>query len=309
MKIIVTGGAGFIASHIADEYIKKGHKVVVIDNLWNGFRKNLNPKAKFYKADIRDLAQMEKIFKKERPEVVNHHAAIAQVVLSVRDPIPTLTTNVLGTVNVLTAFGKYGKGPHRKFIYASTGGAMYGNPKKIPVNESAPQEPLSPYALSKQMAEEAVLFYAKTYNFPYFIFRYANVFGPRQNEKGEAGIVAIFMGLLKHNKQPTIFGDGSKTRDYVYVGDVAHANVLALAKGKNVRVNIGTGIEMSDREIFEAIARAAHYAGAPRYAPFRPGEIMHISIDAGRARRLLGWRPTVTLARGIQNVADSMRRS
>jgi UDP-glucose 4-epimerase len=315
MKIIVTGGAGFIASHITDEYIKAGHNVVVIDNLYKGFRRNLNPKAKFYKADITNLAVIENIFKKEKPDVVNHHAAIAEVVVSERDPIPTLTTNVLGTVNVLLAFGHHGRGvgsratrdtAKSKFIFSSTGGAMYGDPKKLPVDETATQDPLSPYGLSKQLAENAIHFYAKQFGFDYYIFRYANVFGPRQNPHGEAGIVAIFGALMKSGKRPTIFGDGTKARDYVYVGDVAAANLAALSRGRNVTTNIGRGVITTDREMFEVIAAACDFSGKPIYAPARPGEIYRISLDASRARKLLGWKPKIGLEEGVRRAVEGI---
>jgi UDP-glucose 4-epimerase len=307
MKIIVTGGAGFIASHIVDEYIAAGHRVVIIDNLLKGFSKNLNPKAKFYKADITDLAMIEKIFKAEKPEIVNHHAAIAEVVLSVRDPIPTLTTNVLGTANLLLAFGHHGRGAsRRKFIFSSTGGAMYGDPKKVPVDETAVQDPLSPYGLSKQLAEETIKFYAKQFGFDYYIFRYANVFGPRQNPHGEAGIVAIFGELMKSGKRPTIFGDGKKSRDYVYVGDVASANLAALTKGKNVTTNIGRGVLTTDKEMFDVIAHACNFTEKPIYAPYRPGEIYRISLDASKARKLLGWKPKMTLEEGVRKAVEGI---
>lgn len=308
MKIIITGGAGFIASHIADAYINAGHKVVIIDNLSKGFRRNLNPKAKFYKANITDLAAMERIFKKEQPTVVNHHAALAEVVISMRNPIPTLTTNVLGTANVLLAFGHHGKdektatgkrGTRRKFIFSSTGGAMYGDPKRVPVSEAIAPNPLSPYGLSKQLGEETIKFYAKQFEFDYYIFRYANVFGSRQNPKGEAGIVAIFGGLMKTGTRPTIFGDGTKSRDYVYVGDVAAANLAALTKGRNVTTNIGRGILTTDKEIYDAIAKEMHFAEKPIYAPFRHGEIFRVSLDAAKARKLLGWKPKVGLEEGV----------
>jgi len=300
MKIIVTGGAGFIASHITDAYIKAGHRVVVIDNLSKGFRKNVNPKATFYKADITDLAAMEKIFKHERPEMVNHHAAIAEVTLSVRDPLPTLTTNVLGTANVLLAFGHHGRGgAGRKFIFASTGGAMYGDPKHIPVDETTPTDPLSPYGLSKKLAEETIVYYSKQFGFDHFIFRYANVYGPRQNPRGEAGIVAIFGELIREGKTPKIFGDGTKSRDYVYVGDIAAANLAALRRGRNTTVNIGCGVTTSDRHMFETIAHALNFKGRPTYAPYRPGEIYRISLDATRARKVLGWKPTVDVKEGV----------
>jgi len=301
MKIIVTGGAGFIASHITDAYIKAGHHVVVIDNLSKGFRRNVNPKAAFYKADITNLALMEKIFKKEKPEAVNHHAAIAEVSRSMRDPIPTLTTNVLGTANVLLAFGHHGRGgAKRKFIFSSTGGAMYGDPKRIPVDETTLPDPLSPYGLSKKLAEETIRFYAGQFAFNYFIFRYANVFGPRQNPHGEAGIVAIFGELMRDGKAPTIFGDGTKARDYVYVSDVAAANLAALKKGKDVTVNIGRGIATSDKEMFEAIARAAGFEKKPVYAPYREGEIYRISLNAKKAQKLLSWKPKIAIDDGVQ---------
>jgi UDP-glucose 4-epimerase len=308
MKIIVTGGAGFIASHVVDAYIKAGHRVVVIDDRSKGFTKNINPKAKFYKADITNLAALERIFKKEKPEVVNHHAAIAEVVKSMRDPIPTLTVNVLGTANLLLAFGHYGMGgPRRKFIFASTGGAMYGDPKRVPVNETAPADPLSPYGLSKQLAEETIKFYAKQFGFDYFIFRYANVYGPRQNPHGEAGIVAIFGMLMKGGTTPTIFGDGTKARDYVYVGDIAAANLAALRRGKNTTVNLGGGVLVTDRAVFETIAREVGFAGKPIYAPYRAGEIYRISLDAAKAHKILGWKPKMTFVKGVREAVKGIK--
>lgn len=306
MKIIVTGGAGFIGSHIVDEYVKAGHKVVVIDNLLTGFRRNLNPRAKFYKADIRERAAIDRIFKRERPEVVNHLAAIAEVIKSLRDPIPTLQTNVIGIVNLCLAFGAHGRGTHRKFIFSSTGGAMYGAPKRLPASEREETITLSPYGLSKHLGEEVIKFYARQYGFPYFIFRYANVFGPRQNPHGEAGVVAIFGGLMKAGKQPIIFGDGTKARDYVYVADVAHANVLALTRGKNDFANIGTGKLVTDNMIFDAVSRAAGFKGKPKYAPYRKGELYKISLDARKARRVLGWRPRVKFEDGIKMTVASL---
>lgn len=308
MKIIVTGGAGFIASHIVDAYIKAGHRVVVIDNVSKGSRKNVNPKAKFYKADITNLALMEKIFKKERPEVVNHHAAIAEVVRSMRDPIPTLTTNVIGTANVLLAFGHHGRGGgRRKFIFASTGGAMYGDPKRLPVDENASADPLSPYGLSKLLGEETIVFYAKRFGFSYFIFRYANVFGPRQNPHGEAGIVAIFGALMKGGETPTIFGDGTKARDYIYVGDVAAANLAALRRGKNTLVNIGCGKLVTDQQVFETIAGEVGFREKPIYAPYRAGEIYRISLNASKARRILKWKPKTGFEKGVREAVKKIK--
>jgi UDP-glucose 4-epimerase len=306
MKIIVTGGAGFIGSHIVDRYVAAGHTVVVIDDLLTGFKRNLNPKAKFYDADIRDHKAMDRIFKKERPHIVNHLAAIAEVVKSLRDPIPTLQTNLLGIANLLLAFGKYGQGKNRKFIFSSTGGAMYGAPKRLPADENEETITLSPYGLSKHLGEETVKFYARQYNFDYFIFRYANVYGPRQNPKGEAGVVAIFGGLMKAGKSPIIFGDGTKARDYVYVEDIARANVIALRRGKNDVVNLGWGKLVTDQMIFDLVAKASGFKGKVRHAPYRKGELYKISLDARKAKKILGWKPEVTLADGIRATLGSL---
>jgi UDP-glucose 4-epimerase len=289
-----------------DTYIKAGHSVAVIDNLSTGFRRNVNPKAKFYKADIRDRAAMDLIFKKEKPEIVNHHAAIAEVVKSLRDPIPTLEVNVLGTTNVLLAFGNYGRGANKKFIFSSTGGAIYGEPKKIPADETTLQTPLSPYGLSKFLGEEIIKFYARHYGFRYFIFRYPNVYGPRQNPKGEAGVVAIFSGLMKTGHRPIIFGDGTKARDYTFVADIANANLVALHKGRNTTINLGWGKEITDQMIFDTVAKAAKFSKKPIYKPYRKGEVYRIALDARRARRVLGWKPKILLRDGIQEVVDSL---
>ncbi|MAF80328.1 UDP-glucose 4-epimerase [bacterium] len=297
MKILITGGAGFIGSHIVDAYIEAGHEVVIIDNLSTGSKKNINPKARLYEADILDLDALREVFQKEQPEVVNHHAAIAAVGASLRDPIPTIETNVLGTTNICLCANEFGV---KRLLFASTGGVMYGDPKKLPVSESAPRDPISPYALSKALAEDVIRFYAKMGSFTYFGFRYANAYGPRQDPKGEAGIVAIFSELIQDGKQPTIFGDGSKTRDYVHVSDIVSANLLALTKGKNDVANIGWGKEVSDKEIFQIIADVLDYKKEPTYAPFRKGEVMHISLDSSKAKKLLNWEPVIKLEEGVR---------
>lgn len=303
MKILVTGGAGFIASHVVDAYVKAGHRVVVVDNLATGSRKNLNPKARFYKADIRDAKKIDEVFKKERPDAVNHHAAIAVVVESLRNPLPTLDVNVTGTINLLLAGGKY---KVKKFIFASTGGAMYGNFKTIPASETAEPMPLSPYGLSKRLGELAIAFYAEMYGFDYFIFRYANVYGPRQNPNGEAGVVAIFGKLMRMGKQPIIYGDGTKTRDYVFVEDIARANLLALKKGHEEIVNIGWGKEVSDKKIFETIAHYAGYRGKPKYAPYRKGELYRSAITNTKANKTLGWKPKVKFEEGVRRTLETL---
>ncbi|MBI2623069.1 MAG: NAD-dependent epimerase/dehydratase family protein [Candidatus Liptonbacteria bacterium] len=305
MKIIVTGGAGFIGSHVVDAYVKAGHRVIIIDDLSTGFRRNLNPRAKFYKADIRNQRLLEIIFRKEEPEVVNHHAALASVIASIKNPNETFEVNVSGTANLLRAFGtpRQQAGESRnpkKFIMISTGGAMYGTPKKLPVSEKIPPCPLSPYGLSKLLAEETVQFYARAFYFPYTILRYANVYGPRQNPHGEAGVVAIFQKQMKEGVPPTIFGDGTKSRDYVYVGDIAAANLVALRKGTDVTLNLGWGKKISDNMIFTEVARACGFKGKPRYAPYRKGEVYQIALDASRAKKILGWKPIIPLRKGIE---------
>ena len=306
MKIIVTGGAGFIGSHVVDAYIKAGHRVAIIDNLSTGFKKNLNPKAKLYNADIRRLKTVEKIFRHEKPNIVNHHAAIASVVESLKNPIPTLETNVIGTTNLMIAFGNHGIGKDKKFIFASTGGALYGNPKKIPADEKTAVAPLSPYGLSKLLGEEIVKFYSRYFGLNYLIFRYPNIYGPRQNPKGEAGIVAIFSGLMKNKKRPTIFGDGSKARDYTYVGDIVKANIIALNRGKNETLNLGWSKPVNDQKIFGTLAAGLNFKQKPIYAPYRKGEVYKITLDANRAKKSLGWRPKVILEEGIQKTLSTI---
>ncbi len=302
MRILVTGGAGFIGSHVVDAYLRAGHRVAVIDNLATGFRKNLPAKARFYEADLRNTTLIRKIVLKEKPEIVSHHAALAEVVKSVRDPLPTFEVNVSGTAGLLLASGEAGI---RKFLFASTGGAIYGEPKKVPASESEPPVPLSPYGLSKWLGEEVIRFYSRMYGFPYVIFRYPNVYGPRQNPKGEAGVVAIFAGLMRSGQQPTIFGDGTKTRDYVYVEDLVRANVTALRKGKNETLNLGWGRKVSDLDIFNTLASAMSFPDKAKHAPYRKGEVYRIALSARRARKVLGWKPAVTLEQGIRRYLEA----
>ena len=296
MKILVTGGAGFIGSHVVDRYVDLGHEVAVIDNLSTGFEKNLNAKAKFFKADIRELEKIYEIVGDFKPDVINHHAALAEVTKSIENPSDTLAVNVMGTANVLLAGGK---ASIKHFIFSSTGGAIYGDPVHLPADESCKPAPLSPYGLSKLLGENIIEFYARIYGLTYTIFRYSNVYGPRQNPGGEAGVVAIFTNLIKSGTRPTIFGDGSKTRDYVYVGDVVSANELALDTTENNLLNLGWGKEISDKEIFDAIASALNFSEDSIYAPFREGEVSKISLDSTKARKILGWVPKVNITEGI----------
>lgn len=301
--ILVTGGAGFIASHIVDAYVGLGHKVIIVDNLSTGDTKNINANAVFYKADIRDRTAIEKIFQKEKPEIVNHHAAIAEVVKSLKDPIPTIETNVIGTINLLM-IGKDNR--MKKFIFASTGGAIYGEPEKIPANEKTPATPLSPYGLSKLQGEEAITCYARNFGFDYLIFRYPNVYGPRQNPKGEAGVVAIFgEQLIVSGQRPTIFGDGTKMRDYVYVDDLVKANMIALTNGADDIFNLGCGIGISDKEVFDSLAEAIGIHDIhPIYAKYRKGEVYKISLDAKKAKKVLNWWPKIKFKQGVKKYIE-----
>ncbi|MCE5300238.1 MAG: NAD-dependent epimerase/dehydratase family protein [Spirochaetia bacterium] len=295
MKILVTGGAGFIASNVADAYIKAGHRVVIVDNLFMGNMKNVNKKAKFYKADIRD-AMLAKIVAREKPDVVNHHAAQISVPDSVRDPVTDMDINIRGTVNVMEASRKAGV---KKFIFISSGGTVYGSNVKLPATEDNPLTAESPYGIAKVTGEHYVRFYAARYGMKYTILRYSNVYGPRQIPHGEAGVVAIFIERIMSGKRPVIYGGGKCLRDYVYVGDVAAANVAALKKGNNEAFNIGTGVKTDVNMLYAAIQKATGYSEPAEQAPYRAGDLKANYLNCARAKRLLGWSPKVKLNEGI----------
>ncbi|MGB2885793.1 MAG: NAD-dependent epimerase/dehydratase family protein, partial [Dehalococcoidia bacterium] len=229
MKILFTGGAGFIGSNVVDALIDLGHEVVVVDNLSTGFRQNINPNAKFYQLSIRDK-ELSEVFEREKPELVNHHAAQIDVRKSADDPISDAEDNILGSLNLITNCVQFGV---KRVIYASTGGAIYGEAQYLPADENHPVNPISQYGISKHTVEHYLYLYSTLYELDYVILRYANVYGPRQNPFGEAGVVAIFATQMLTGKQPTIFGPGDKTRDYIHVSDVTEANILALDRGKN----------------------------------------------------------------------------
>jgi UDP-glucose 4-epimerase len=295
MKVLVTGGAGFIASHVVDALLAAGHQVVVIDNLSTGKRENLNPQAIFYHVDIcsSDVAE---VFAKERPEIVNHHAAQMDVRRAVREPQFDAAVNVLGAVNILECARTYGV---RKIIYASTGGAVYGEPTSLPVDEAHPLAPLSPYGLTKYTFEAYLALYQRLHGFAFTVLRYPNVYGPRQDPHGEAGVVAIFSQQMLHGERPTIFGDGTKSRDYVYISDIVTANLLVIESGDGEVYNLGWGKEITDYQIFTVVRDALGSDAAPCFAPKRPGEIDRICLDSHKIRYQLGWQPTVSLAVGV----------
>ena len=295
MKVLVTGGAGFIGSHIVDALIEQGPQVVVVDNLATGFLENVNPGARFYRMSICD-AELTNIFERERPEIVNHQAAQMVVTKSVDEPIFDAQENILGSLNVILNCVRFGV---KRIIYASSGGAVYGEPKYLPVDEKHPINPISQYGISKHTAEHYLYLYGVQYGLNYVVLRYPNVYGPRQNPNGEAGVVPIFAGQMIRGEQPTIFGSGDKTRDYTHVSDVVTANLLAMERGNNAIYNIGTGVETSDRKMFDTLAEVLGYSGNPVYAPVRTGEIYRIYLDATKAQRELGWQARLSLEEGL----------
>lgn len=299
MKILVTGGAGFIGSHVVDGYIAAGHEVIVIDNLNTGQEKNNNPRARFIKADIRSL-ELKAIISSIKPEVINHHAAHIHVGKSVNDPINDANVNILGFLNVVQA--GIATTDLKKIIFASTGGAMYGD-KQTPFNEGMKPQPLSPYGISKRAGELYLYFYMKQYGVPFVSLRYANVYGPRQNPYGEAGVIAIFCEALLTGKQPIINGDGRQTRDYVFVADVVKANQLVLTNNEIGEFNIGTGKETNVNEIYSLVQKALNSSVLAKHGPPRPGEQQTSSLDYSLAKEKLGWEPTTTLTDGIAKTA------
>lgn len=304
MKILVTGGAGFIGSNLVDALINLGHEAVIVDNLSSGFRRNLNPKARFYKTDIRSK-KLSEVFERERPEIVNHHAAQIDVRKSCEDPIADAEANILGSLNLITNCLRFGV---KRIIYASTGGAIYGDPQYLPADENHQINPISQYGVSKHTVEHYLHLYSITDGLEYVILRYSNVYGPRQNPYGEAGVVAIFAIQMLTGKQPTIFGPGDKTRDYTHVSDIVDANIIALERGKNAIYNIGTGIETSDQEVFDTLASVLKYKGRPIYAPLRKGEVYRLSLDCTKAENGLGWKPRLSLKEGIEQTAEYYKK-
>ena len=306
MRILVTGGAGFIGSHVVDALIDDGHEVAIVDNMSRGREDNVNPKAALHRADIRDADALRRVFEEFKPEIVNHHAAHIDLRKSVEDPAFDAEANILGTLNLL-ALSVENK--CRRFVFISSGGAVYGIPKRLPVDEGHPIKPVSPYGASKYSAECYVDMYHRIYDLETVILRYSNVYGPRQDPKGEAGVVAIFAGLMLNNKPATIFGDGTKTRDYAYVGDLVKANMAAmLREGAQGCFNLGTGVETSDMQIFEAVREAAGADVEPIFSEMRPGEVYRICLDCSLAEKGLGWRANTPLKDGIAKAVDYYRQ-
>lgn len=298
MNVLVTGGAGFIGSHVADAYRAAGHEVAVVDDFSRGREENLSPGGRVHRVDLCDTAALRAVFERERPELVNHHAAHVDVRRAVEDPAHDARQNVLGTIHLLELCREFSV---RKVIFISSGGAVYGEPERLPVREDHPVRPLSPYGLSKRVGELYADLYHRLHGLAYTVLRYPNVYGPRQDPQGEAGVVAIFRDVIREGRRPTIFGDGSKTRDYLFVDDAVRANLLVSGEaGRCAAFNLGWGREVSDREVFEAVRDALGADVEPRYGEKRPGEIDRICLDASKAEAELGWRPEVPFREGVR---------
>jgi len=303
MKVLVTGAAGFIASHIVDRLIEEGHEVIIVDNLYSGFRKNLNPKAKFYQVDICDEEKIKKIFDKERPKLVNHHAAHNNALKSIEDPVFDAKVNIQGSLNIISNSLRTNV---EKIIYASSGGLSYGEPEYIPMDEKHPIRPTSPYGNSKYIVEEYLRMFGNR-GLKFTSLRYASVFGPRQNPLGEVGVIAIFIGKLLNKKRPTIFGDGTQTRDFVFIDDVVKANMLAMDQGDNDVFNVGTQKETSVQEIFDAIKELTDSNVAPIYGEERPTDIKRCCLDMTKIKRVMGWSPKYDTKKGLSKTVDYFR--
>ena len=300
----MTGGAGFIGSHVVDRCIEAGHAVAIVDDLSTGRRENVNAAARLHVADVRSPA-LHDVFRAEAPETVIHLAAQAAVSRSVADPRLDAEINILGSINVLEGCRQFGV---RRVVYVSTGGAAYGDTDVIPTPEDHPTRPISPYGVSKVAAEVYLACWEALHGLSGIVLRLANIYGPRQNPHGEAGVVAIFTDRLLRGEPCIINGDGLQTRDYVYVGDVAEAARLALERSEVTgAVNIGTGLETSVVTLFERLRAAAGGHGEARHVPARPGEQRRSLMDASRARRVLGWTARVTLDEGLRRTVAAVR--
>ncbi len=304
MRILVTGGAGFIASHIAEAFLAQGHEVLVVDNLSTGRRENVPEGARFVEVDLTspELAETVREF---RPDIVDHHAAHADVRQSVDDPTHDARVNVVGMLGLIQAAILAGTG---KFIFASSGGAIYGDPDVVPCDETHPEKPVSPYGASKKAGEVYLETMSRVHGLDYTILRYPNVYGPRQHPYTEEGqVVAIFSRLMLADRVPTIFGDGEQERDFVYVGDIVDANLRALTAGSGGTFNIGTGEGLTVNELYKKLKALTGYEGDAKYAPARAGEVFRIALDASRARSVLGWQPKTPLDEGLRATVDSIR--
>lgn len=315
-KVLVTGGAGFIGSHVVDGYLEQGRKVVVVDDLSSGKKENLNEKTKFYQMDITDK-RLDKIFAEEKFKLVNHHAAQIDVRVSVKKPMFDAGVNILGTLNLLNNCIK-----HRvnNFVFISSGGVVYGEPLDLPVNEHYPKNPLSPYGVSKHTIEHYLHYYRKTYGLNYLSLRYANVYGARQDPYGEAGVIAIFTQQMLRGKRPKIFGDGEQLRDYIHVSEVVNVHLLASQKIESLNerkpsspddlaYNVGTGKGSSVNLLYQLLAEIIGFKVQPIYAPERKGEIRRIFLNTDKAKKELDWQPQLNLREGLGKTVGWFREN
>ena len=305
MKILVTGGAGFIGSHLVDRLIKEGYKVVIIDNLSTGKKENLNPRAKFYQLDICS-PKISEVFKKEKPKAVFHLAAQIDLRKSVNDPVFDANINILGSLNLIQNFlqNLKFKIQNSKFIFSSTGGAMYGNADIIPTPENYSARPISPYGIAKLSIEYYLYYYQKVFGLNFISLRYGNVYGPRQDSKGEAGVVAIFCDKILTGTTSIINGNGRQTRDYVYVDDVVEANILALEKKAEGIFNVGTGKETSVNELFKKMIKISGKEIQAKHGPAKQGEQKRSLLDSRKIKKVLGWESKVGLEEGLRRTMN-----
>jgi UDP-glucose 4-epimerase len=304
VNILVTGGAGFIGSHIADALINEGHSVSVVDDLSMGKRENVNVEAEFYQLDIRN-ERIKNLFKDEKFDAVVHQAAQMDVRKSVADPIFDASVNIIGTLNLLERCREYNV---KKVLFSSTGGAIYGEQERFPADEDHPLRPLSPYGIAKMAIEKYLHYYHAVHGLNYVSLRYANVYGPRQNPQGEAGVVAIFATRMLAGEQPLINGDGTQTRDYVFVEDVVKANLLALQYEGSGIFNVGTGIETSVNEIFTLLRSITGATCEERHAPAKKGEQLRSVVDSQAIEKEFGWRPAIQLREGLAQTVEYFKR-
>ena len=306
MKILVTGGAGFIGSHVVDAYLAAGHEVAIVDNFSTGSEHNLNPDARLHRVDLREPSAIASLISTFRPDVVNHHAAQAEVPRSVEDPAFDAQVNLIGGINLLKASVDHGV---KKIIFISTGGALYGEPDVVPCDEDHPVRPLSPYGTSKFCFEQYLGTFQRTFGLQYTVLRYANIYGPRQDFQSEEGrVIAIFASRMIEGRPLTIDGDGEQSRDMLYVGDVAAANLAALERGANGTYHVSSGYDVTVNELFRKLALLTDYTQTPQHGPRRRGDVYRIALDNARAHRELGWTPAVSLEEGLSSTVEYFRR-
>jgi UDP-glucose 4-epimerase len=303
MKVLVTGGAGFIGSHLVDRLVQEGHEVIIVDNLVTGKRRNINRAARFYKQDIQSW-RLERVFRNERPNVVMHLAAQMDVRKSVEDPMFDAQVNILGTLNVLQQAVKHGV---RKVVFSSSGGAIYGEQEMYPAPESHVTKPLSPYGLSKLCGEQYLSYYQRSSGLQVVSLRYANVYGPRQDPEGEAGVVAIFIQKMLNNEQAVINGNGRQTRDFVFVEDVVEANLAVMGPETQGTYNVGTGAETSINDLFRILVQHTGSTCKEVHGPAKKGEQARSVIDNTRLRHELSWEPKGELSEGLKKTVEYFR--